>query len=302
MSNTKLQDPYTRLPIGKRLARGILYSMYKVLPGPVYNACYLPAFQTYQFFIWANYRRKLAQARWRKEHDAAVRMERVLSVMPYSLISPPGLEHTHDLAVDLVRRQVPGCFVECGIAQGGSAALIAQVAVSEGQDRHCWFFDSFEGLPKPTEDDFDQGETGRHVRPLPRGSCLGTYEQVSRLLFDTMKLQRNVATLVKGWFQDTLSVTVDQMGSIALLRIDGDWYASTRCCLEHFYDEITPGGYVIVDDYFSCFGARRATDEFLRNRGIKAKLVSDGRGGCSFEKPSLSTQKLPNAIRDLKAA
>jgi hypothetical protein len=104
-------------------------------------------------------------------------------------------------------------------------------------------------------------------------------------LFERFRLRRQQITLVKGWFQDTLPVTKAQIGPIALLRIDGDWYESTYCCLEHLYDNVSPGGQIIIDDYCSCFGARKATSEFLAARAVSSDLVPDGRGGASFEKP-----------------
>jgi len=75
------------------------------------------------------------------------------------------------------------------------------------------------------------------------------------------------------------------MGSIALLRIDADWYESVKCCLEHLYDRVVPGGLVIIDDYGSCFGAQKAVDEFLARRSLRVTLVHDRRGGCHFRKP-----------------
>jgi hypothetical protein len=119
-----------------------------------------------------------------------------------------------------------------------------------------------------------------------KGSCLGTIEQVSELLFDHMKLSRDTIHLVKGWFQDTLPVTRKNIGPIALLRVDGDWYDSTKCVLEALFDQVAEGGHILIDDYCSCFGAQKATDEFLESRGIQAKLVPDGRGGASFQKPA----------------
>jgi len=207
--------------------------------------------------------------------------------MEWSLVGTGGLEQTHDLALDVVRRGVPGAFVECGVAQGGCAALIAQVAAAENAGRECWFCDSFEGLPDPPEEDYagDDGRTGDHTRPLPRGSCLGTLEQVSGLLFDRFGLSRDRIHLVQGWFQDTLSGCRDDIGPIALLRVDGDWYDSTMCVLDNLYDQVSPGGHVIIDDYGTCHGAKRATDEFRAARGIDTPLVADGRGGMAFAKP-----------------
>ena len=89
---------------------------------------------------------------------------------------------------------------------------------------------------------------------------------------------------VKGWFENTVPVTRKQIQQIAVLRIDGDWYESTKCCLENLYDKVSSGGYVIVDDYQSCYGCRRAVDEFIQNRCLSPDIKFDGRGGCYFKK------------------
>ena len=71
-----------------------------------------------------------------------------------------------------------------------------------------------------------------------------------------------------------------------MLRIDGDWYESTRCCLEQLFDQVSPRGIVIIDDYWSCNGARKATNDFLSERHLDVELTPDGRGGISFSKPA----------------
>ena len=207
--------------------------------------------------------------------------------MPYSLVGAAGLERTYDLAKDVVERGIERGFVECGVARGGCAALVATVAAREGKKRHCWFFDSYEGLPNPTKEDFDgaQEQTGAHIRPLGRRACLGTYADVQETLFSIFELAEEHVTMTKGWFQKTLPKERNRIGPIALLRLDGDWYDSTKCCLENLFHQVCTGGHIIIDDYYSCYGARKATDEFLSTHGIDVMLVPDGRGGCSFSKP-----------------
>lgn len=285
MTAKKWHDPYEHPSLLKRFATPILRGLHDVLPEPVYEAIYTPAFSLYQWSIRESYARGIALARRDGDSQRVTKMERVYRVMKHSLVGAPGLEHTHDLAQTVIDEGVPGAFVECGVAQGGCAALLTQVAAGDHDGRHCWFFDSYEGLPEPTADDFENGRTGQHIRPLPKGSCLGTIEQVSELLFDEMAADRGQVHLVKGWFQDTLPVKREAIGPIALLRADGDWYESTKCVLENLYDAVSVGGHVIIDDYCSCYGARRATDEFLAGRGVHTTLIPDGRGGASFEKP-----------------
>ena len=212
-------------------------------------------------------------------------VERVYKAMPYTLVGVGGLEASYELACELNEEKLPGAFIELGVAQGGCAALISELAFeSEAPEREVWLFDSFEGLPEPTEDDYIYGKTGNHMRPLPKGSCLGTLEEVKRLLFREYSLPESRIHLVKGWFQDTLPKEKNNVGPIALLRIDGDWYESTKCCLEHLYEQVVDGGAIIIDDFDSCFGCKKAVQEFLESRSLNPELHFDGRGGCFFRK------------------
>jgi hypothetical protein len=77
----------------------------------------------------------------------------------------------------------------------------------------------------------------------------------------------------------------EKVGKIAILRLDGDWYESTKIPLENFYQNIMTGGCVIIDDYATCYGSKKATDEFLKENLINTHLRSDGRGGAWFVKP-----------------
>jgi hypothetical protein len=176
---------------------------------------------------------------------------------------------------------IEGAFVECGVARGGCSALMASVAARYKRARKTWLFDSFEGLPLPTQKDYDQAgrSTGQHVHPLQQRSCLGTLNEVEELLFSHFSLNKSDIFLVKGWFQDSLPQYKQRVGPISLLRIDGDWYESTKCCLENLYDNVVAGGHVIVDDYGTCYGCMRAVDDFLRDRGLHPQLRHDGRGG-----------------------
>jgi len=268
-------------PLGLRLANICLTILYRILPRSAYDRLYFCLFPRYKAWRRNRYRRNALRQRSadRKKIDL------VHHCLQYSLVGWQGMEATYDCTKRLIDEKVPGALVECGVAQGGSALLIALVNQKFGDgSRRLWLFDSYEGLPEPTQDDFRGGKTGEHVRPLPKGSCLGTIEEVSRLLFDQHNLPRADIELVKGWFQDTLPATRARVGPVALLRLDGDWYESTKVCLETMFDQVSDRGYVIMDDYYTCFGCKRATDEFLAARGKPCPIIPDGRGGAYFQK------------------
>ena len=102
--------------------------------------------------------------------------------------------------------------------------------------------------------------------------------------------------MVKGWFQDTLPKYKDKIGAIAVLRVDADWYESTKCCLENLYDNVVTGGYIFVDDYGFVTGCKKATDNFLTNKKLNAQLVT-----VSSERQRVATdnERLYKIIEDM---
>lgn len=267
-----------------RLLKAAVSVIKKVLPGPLFDIAYKRGFAAYRGILSTIYSRHLGLAWITQDEARKVRTRAILDVMPYSLVGSGGLEATYDAALSLERNQVPGAFIECGVARGGSAALMAGVATRCGNNRSLWFFDSYEGLPEPTEEDYEDGLTGGHMQEMPAGSCLGTEEEVAWLLFEQFQLDRTKIRMVKGWFENTLKEHSAAIPEIALLRIDADWYESVKCCLETFYDQVSLGGAIIIDDYGTCYGAEKAVNEFLEDRGINTELVHDGRGGVTFRR------------------
>jgi hypothetical protein len=176
----------------------------------------------------------------------------------------------------VVQNDVRGDLVECGCARGGSAALMALTLRRLGAQRALWLFDTFEGLPAPTADDPDHEIAG-----LFTGTCVGRVEEVQDL-FDRLQVAEGVQ-FIKGLFQDTLPRA--RVRQIALLHIDGDWYESVKTCLENLYDKVTPGGTIQFDDYGYWKGARKAVDEFLEKRRIKAHLRRLDYSGRALVKP-----------------
>ena len=168
---------------------------------------------------------------------------------------------------------IPGDFVECGVWRGGASFLMAELLRQIGaSDRRVWLFDSFEGLPPPAEIDGARALAypADRTNPWYHDNCRASLEEV----------QGNVAALglgewtrlVKGWFQATLPTHRDQIGPIALLRIDGDWHASVRCCLDNLYDQVVDGGLVILDDYYAWDGCAIAVHEFLGSRRLGHRI------------------------------
>ena len=275
-----------RPSLAGRLSRRVLPALQRVLPWGIYTRVYQGLYGSYKRALRGSYWLHVARAQVSGDALKRRRAQLTRRLLPYTMGGRKALENAFDVVAAAEQAAIPGALVECGVAQGGTAAMmmLANRAVGPAP-RKAWLFDSYEGLPEPTPEDYEDGKTGDHIRPLPKGSCLGTVEQVSELVFDTLKLPAAEVKLVKGWFQDTVPVKKTEVGPIAVLRLDGDWYESTRVPLDHLYDQVSPGGFVIIDDYGTCYGSRKAADEFRDERRITSPLNPDGRGGAWFRKP-----------------
>ena len=162
-------------------------------------------------------------------------------------------------------RARPGCVVECGVWRGGMSAGMAEVL---GPDRQYFLFDSFEGLPRAREDvDGSWVVAWQKDTTSPAytyyNNCVAAQEEAAA----AMKLSGATSfSLVKGWFNETLPRFAPPC-EIAILRLDGDLYDSTRVCLENLYPHVAPGGIVIVDDYHGWNGCAQAVHEYLAGIG-----------------------------------
>ena len=223
----------------------------------------------------------------KKDDKNLKKIKTINLIRPYTMVGRTGLLATYDIANEIEENGIDGCFVECGVARGGCSAIMAMVSHDKASERKMWLFDSFEGLPVPTFEDESDVEknpgTDRSSSALQQSFCLGTYEEVSTLLFSTLGLDRENVKMVKGWFQETLPEHKDKIGKISFLRIDGDWYESTKCVLENLYENVVTEGYIFIDDYHLS-GCKKAVDEFLQQRGVDTELTLDGRGGAYFVK------------------
>ena len=193
------------------------------------------------------------------------------------MIAPRLLFALDAVARSLILRGIPGAIVECGVWNGGSAALLAAAAREAGSARRVWAFDSFEGLPRPT--DRDPEAIRRHYF---KGWNRGNPEKV-REIWSRLGLPPEDLVIRRGWFHETFPTAPE--GPVALLHIDSDWYESVKICLAAWFDRISPGGVVILNDYNLYSGANEALHEFLEERALQVAIHPMGRAGAWFEKP-----------------
>lgn len=184
----------------------------------------------------------------------------------YTLVGRKRLDHLQACVESVLNENIPGDFLEAGAWRGGCCILMrAVLAAHEVTDRRVWVADSFEGLP-----------ASRHEADRPyemdagRLPVLAVSESAARENFRRFKLLDDQVRFLPGWFKDTLPGAAT--GALALLRIDCDLYESTRTVLEQLYARVSPGGWVVIDDYGMLPPCKQAVDEFRANRGIRAEM------------------------------
>ncbi len=177
----------------------------------------------------------------------------------------PGLDNIHQLLDIVIRDNVPGDLIETGVWRGGATIFMRGYLAAHGIDhRRVWVADSFAGLPKPSERDGGL-DLSPDVHPILAVSRADVEE-----LFSRYELLDDRVRFLEGWFKDTLPAA--PIDSLALMRLDGDLYESTRDALVNLYPRLSPGGFVIVDDYGDIASCRAAVDEFRAENRIFAPI------------------------------
>ncbi|GAB4204363.1 MAG: hypothetical protein OHK0022_29450 [Roseiflexaceae bacterium] len=206
----------------------------------------------------------------------------ILRLKPfYTMATNKNLVGLSRLVQRLDAMGLPGDIVECGVWNGGASAMMAATHLhGRGTaSRTFWLYDSFEGLPPPSDKDGAATQAA-----FFEGWCVGDTGKARRALA-MAGLPEERQRIVKGWFQDTLPhAPVEQ---IALLHVDADWYDSVMLALRTFYDRVTPGGVIVLNDYGYWQGCDRATHDFLAERGLSHIPIRqvDPQGGAFFQKP-----------------
>jgi hypothetical protein len=173
-------------------------------------------------------------------------------------------------------RDVAGDYVECGVWRGGSSMLAALSFDTDGGGRTLWLYDTFEGMSEPTERDVDVSGTrvadnwARHRKQDGPIFARASLDEVKANMASTGIAPERVR-YVQGKVEETIPGAAPEQ--IALLRLDTDWYESTRHELEHLWPRVVPGGVLIVDDYGHWAGAREAVDEYFDQRADRPLLA-----------------------------
>jgi hypothetical protein len=166
----------------------------------------------------------------------------------------------------ITANRVPGAVVECGVWRGGCMMLAALALQEEAEERQLFLFDTFAGMTEPSERDTGPGglkaiSMWRNHRQTNGGNWLAVPLNEVKVNLSQTNYPESLLTFVQGDVLRTIPEEAPE--EIALLRLDTDWYESTKHELEHLYPRLAPGGVLIVDDYGQWSGAKDAVDEYL---------------------------------------
>jgi hypothetical protein len=195
----------------------------------------------------------------------------VRRVVPHTMTSPERIGALREAVRYVVRCEIPGDIVECGVWKGGSMMAVALTLTELGSKRRLHLFDTFEGMTAPTALDRNlAGEQASVLLAAKQGVWARAPIEEVRDAMRSTGYDESLINYVKGPVEAT--IPQDAPSSIALLRLDTDWYESTRHELRHLFPRLAVGGVLIIDDYGHWEGARRAVDEYIEEHGLRVLL------------------------------
>lgn len=205
-------------------------------------------------------------------------------VQPHTMTSPERITALIESVRYVVRRDIPGAFVECGVWRGGSVmAMILTLQALKAPPRAIYLYDTFEGMTEPSE--HDASSFGSHALDVwnnARRAGEHPWHQIfAPTVFNLDLVKSNLAAtgypmemlhFVKGPVETTIPAQIPT--AVALLRLDTDWYESTLHELQHLYPKLQLGGALIIDDYGHWDGCRRAVDEYFSRPDVPPVLLN----------------------------
>ncbi|MFM2192729.1 MAG: hypothetical protein RLZZ118_1686 [Bacteroidota bacterium] len=196
----------------------------------------------------------------------------------YTMTSMERLFSLYNSTNYIIKNNIPGDFVECGVWKGGSSMMIALVLnKNKIFDRKIYMYDTYEGMSEPDENDLDisgQSAKSQLINSSKENQksvwCFSSLDEVKRNVTLT-NFPMELFQFVVGKVEDTIPDTIP-IGEISLLRLDTDWYASTKQELIHLYPKLVKKGVLIIDNYGHWQGCRKAVDEYFKSENINLLL------------------------------
>jgi O-methyltransferase len=195
------------------------------------------------------------------------------AVQPYTMTSPERVNSLIEAVSYIVANNIDGAMVECGVWKGGSSmAIMMTLKKLMAESRELYLYDTFAGMNAPTDEDISfDGEKAitqfneTKISDDTSDWCLSSLAEVTKNVFSTGYPQDKIH-FVTGKVEDTIPVNMPK--KIALLRLDTDWYESTKHELTHLFPLLQQNGVLIIDDYGYWNGARKAVDEYISGKNI----------------------------------
>jgi len=197
----------------------------------------------------------------------------------HTMIGQPRMANLRQVVEQVLVERVPGDLIETGVWRGGACIYMRAILLAHGiKDRRVLVADSFEGVPPPNAEKYPADEGSQ----FHAASELAVPLEEVRSNFARYGLLDDQVVFLKGLFRDTLpNAPVERL---AVLRLDGDMYESTMDALVNLYDRVSPGGFVIVDDYNDWMSAHRAVMDFRAMRAISEPVVNIDGGAVYWQK------------------
>lgn len=197
---------------------------------------------------------------------------------PFTMTGEERMYALYNAVQYIIKNNIEGDFVECGVWRGGSSLLVALALKKLNvTNRKIYLFDTFEGMSEPTNDDVDlEGAAADTLLAKTTSDkensvwCLASIQDVQKNLRLSDYPSENIV-YVKGKVEDTIPEAIS-FNKIALLRLDTDWYESTKHELIHLYPKLNDRGVLIIDDYGHWAGCRKAVDEYIRENSLNIFL------------------------------
>ncbi len=191
---------------------------------------------------------------------------RNLTELAHTMIGMKRMDNIQYCVETVLKENVAGDLIETGVWRGGAAIFMRGLLAAYGiNDRVVWVADSFQGVPPPTHPQDANLDLSSKVYPF-----LTVSRKEVEGLFERYGLLDDKVEFLEGWFKDTLASA--PIETLSILRLDGDLYKSTMDALNPLYAKVTTGGFIIVDDYYSCPPCKCAVDDFRATKGISDEM------------------------------
>lgn len=204
----------------------------------------------------------------------------------YTMVSRERCYGLYNAVKYVIKNNIPGDFVECGVWRGGSAMIMALTIIKfNGEFRTIWLYDTYEGMSEPTKEDVSADNKVDALKEWNKKDkenldflCYASLEEVKNNMLITNYPEEKLQ-FIKGKVEDTIPKNISN--NISILRLDTDWYESTKHELIYLYPRLEKGGVLVLDDYGFWSGSRKAVDDYCDQENAKILLnkMHNGRIG-----------------------